>query len=529
MGVGIGKGEGFYELLKKWMTAEKRFAFVITFVLGIIINFELLVSQVGNGDTVWNGMRQGGMEVERTSGRWFLEYIALLRAKVVNPVWILFLCFILISIGIVLLVDIFELRNYPVITCFAILILASPYINTAQVIFYTSDGYILSFLLAIMAAWLIIKFRMYPFYILSVFAMTLSLALYQSNICITGILVIFYLLLRLQESVLDKKFIIKSVNALACGILGIVGYFMSLKISMMLRGYSLSSYKGMNQMGRLSRQQILGGIVGWQNYIRELYFVKNGFSESAFANFQDIGIGINFIIAIALFIMLISYVYKKEKKWIICYSILLVILIMMWGVIVFMAPMAPLNVLISSQMPFMYIFFMIMLKKATEKGNSIKKKVLKGIGGICVGIICYFYVFSSMQLYFGMRWSQQRTYAMLNRIVDRVEQVDGWYSGIPLAIIGDIYNKESFPVNRLNIRGMGMTFMWPGSVGTMFCYPQYLRTYLGVDYSGCSREFYYNLIDNISFKEMPCYPADESVQILDGVVIVKLSDPAREE
>ena len=52
----------------------------------------------------------------------------------------------------------------------------------------------------------------------------------------------------------------------------------------------------------------------------------------------------------------------------------------------------------------------------------------------------------------------------------------------------------------------------------------FYKRYFGMELTMCSREEYENIIETEEFKNMPVFPNDNSIKIINNIVVVKLSE-----
>ena len=59
-----------------------------------------------------------------------------------------------------------------------------------------------------------------------------------------------------------------------------------------------------------------------------------------------------------------------------------------------------------------------------------------------------------------------------------------------------------------------------------YSYDRFIKNFLGFDISFASQEEMDSILETDAFKRMPSYPFEGSIQIIDNIVVVKLSEPA---
>ena len=67
-------------------------------------------------------------------------------------------------------------------------------------------------------------------------------------------------------------------------------------------------------------------------------------------------------------------------------------------------------------------------------------------------------------------------------------------------------------------------YFWDSINGRQACWNNFLKQYLGVDFGVCNLEEIYVVTESEEYKNMPLFPLEGSVQMMNDIVIVKLSD-----
>ena len=97
-------------------------------------------------------------------------------------------------------------------------------------------------------------------------------------------------------------------------------------------------------------------------------------------------------------------------------------------------------------------------------------------------------------------------------------------------LFGGIIGNNNYPrTSSLYIYTIGSivnntTFHGPygGAMGTWI---KFLKIFYGLDVKLCTAEEYYNIVTGEEYKEnMECFPAESSVKIMNGIVVVKLDE-----
>lgn len=177
----------------------------------------------------------------------------------------------------------------------------------------------------------------------------------------------------------------------------------------------------------------------------------------------------------------------------------------------------------------LYVFAVVIAEKVwrtaghrTVEGElscGLKRLTVTGAVAILLGVIVWVHFIYANQIYFKKSQQEKVAYSLLTRIVSDVEETPGYEPGVtPVAISGSFENSpylvELHGFEDLKPYSMGKTSLtYPGTDYAMIQY------YLGVD-------MYLTRVDATvpEIRRMPVYPSDGSVDIVDGTVVVKISD-----
>ncbi len=108
-------------------------------------------------------------------------------------------------------------------------------------------------------------------------------------------------------------------------------------------------------------------------------------------------------------------------------------------------------------------------------------------------------------------------------MVTQIKSVEGYSDDLPLALVGNEITDETNNMGSL----VGGTFGLGGkSESNISAYSrnQIITKYLGFAPRFCGYEEIVALMDNEEVQQMPSYPDDGSIKIVDGVIVVKLME-----
>ena len=175
--------------------------------------------------------------------------------------------------------------------------------------------------------------------------------------------------------------------------------------------------------------------------------------------------------------------------------------------------------LMTYQIFLVYIFFIYLLTKKYEQFNYIKL-----ISILLLGLLIFDLTVYANQIYVKKDLEYRKTAEIANRIIYRIEDTDGYESGkTPIAFIGCMQDSSLFtPYEDMNYDAVGII---ESSALTYYqTYDKYFNDQLNYNLNILDEDESRKLSTNPNIKEMPYFPNKDAVKIVDGILIVKVSD-----
>lgn len=452
-----------------------------------------------------------------TSGRW--NNGTLFTTSLMSPSVNFILVIIILPIISLLICDIFKIKNKKNMILISLIISTFPSLALSFSYLFMVEIYMTSLLLAVLAVWLSTKWK-YGF-ILGSLCIALSLGNYQSYIAVSVSLIIIYVI---KETIDKKKEILKDILKLfIMGILGIIIYFIILKVLLLINKTSLSNYKGADSMG-------IPPISEWPKLIFRTYkhFIGYFIGKSYFrvSIFEST---IRILTIILTFILLINKITKekfyKNKTYIIIFIILIVLIPFTFNIVDFMAFKADLTSLQIYSFSSLYLLIILILDKT--KPNYLNTIITILI--IAIGIMNFTTV---NKYYFKQETYYKYTENFNNRLLNKIESTEGYYYGIPIIFKGESNSNFYKELNTLPNTNDKITFdqsLWGGKYigyADLYTYNNDKKIFtminneFGVYLNRATDEERDKIKDNIEYNNMKSYPEKDSIKIIDGILVV---------
>ncbi len=518
---------GLWNRIKK---KEYMYPFLATALVGLFTHMFLFVNKLPNADAMTSFYFDQNMV---TSGRWFLTVVCGISSYY-DLNWVIGVLSILyLAIAAVLISEFFEVKNLSVRVGIGALLATFPALTATFAYLYTADGYMLAFLLAVLAAYLTKKFRWG--FLPGAVCLACSIGSYQAYLAVTVLLCMFAIINQCLNNKSFKELWSKAWRFLTMGIGGGLLYYIALKVCLWVQGKELDTYQGIDQMGKISLQTLPGmiydAIYDFAVFaLKGNIFVNNGFSL----------ICVLLLTVVACATILLCYIKSKAyKRWYQTLLLLVFAALLPLGtnIIFFMSSDVTFHLLMRMQWVLFPVYALVLSEKwteeyvAKEKTNDkhfyqrVKKYMPTAVS--CVGLlaalgISYQFMLMDNIAYFNMNERYEKTYAYCLRLADRIEQTPGYEQGMPIAMIG-VVDESKYPVT--DITG-DVTSRISGSTGDILIYKgeqyaAFMKHYLNVTINPIVGDRIIEIYNSPEYREMDSFPAEDSIRIVDGVMYIK--------
>ena len=500
-------------ILPQW-----KVCFFASMIVGLIAHLYKITNWLPNWDSlVFRYDSQNMIAL----GRWFLPVACAFSSFYDLPFLNGIGAIVFHALGAVCICRILNVQNK--ITAFLIgaVIVSFPTVTSVMMYNYVADGYGIAFFLSVLAALLMTKEK--PRYILAAVLIALSTGIYQAYITVTIMLILLKLI---DEIIYDKApfgdVLKKSVWMLLTGILGTALYGAVLKVLLAVCSTELLDYQGINSSASLAGIDVFGS----------LYVIKETFLKCFF----DFSKGVNVYVALNVFVFLftlahyVKYIVKNEiyKKPINVLTVVIlgVMLIVGAGALAFVNAGIDYHNLMLMGYSVFYLFFVVLYERgadAAQKHTCIKCwSVL-----IAAAVIIVNQVVISNVSYHKAQMAYEKSYGVLIRIADRIEQTSGTENCKKILVLGALDNSESYSVNLPpDITGItdGYIIRFDDEIVGQSVLCSTLNDYCEKDYEFVSGEEKKKLAQRDDVKSMGNWPAKDCVSVIDDIIVIKLGD-----
>ena len=509
--------EQFFSTLRQRIRREWVVCFFSALLLGLIAHFYKLVNWLPNWDSLV--FRYDAQDMTHF-GRYFLSLVCGLTSYYELP-WLNGLLYLLyVALSAVCVYRMFSLRSTATAILTGGLMAVFPTVTSTLPYSYVADGYGIALLCSCMAAMFLYEGGRKK-QLAAILLMIFSLGIYQAYITVTILLLLLALahgLLFEQDSAGDS--LRKAMGYLVSGILAGIGYFVLLKLILLVRGDSI------NRTGALELSAYLANI-------------PHGIKTSVlrfFSFFFDLNEGVTFWFAFNLLmfaglLFLIGYaasragVFRSAGKTAL---LLLYLVAAPFGAAAFcFLPNSTCHNLMTMGFYVFYLFFLLFYERLND-GTSEKFIFFKNWGILLLTAALIFdCIVIANVAYHKLQMAYNSSYGTAIRMADRIEQTDGALECSKIAVMGILPGSETYS-SQISLEITGVTdgsLLRPDDyVVNQSVITSVLNDYCSFDFTFATVEERRKLAVDPRVEQMPCWPENGSVAVVDGYVILKLSE-----
>ena len=522
------------QYLTEWyrnLSGAVKTAFYAAFAAGLAAHLYQFTNKLYNYDELAN--TPGGIGLSTEQGRWLLNWMGRFMRSVFGGSYslpffngIFALLFLALSAGMV--VSVFQVRNKLTAGLIGGLMTVFPAVVSMYFFMFLALYYAIGIFFSVFAAWLTVK---YPKNIIAniaaVVMIACSLGVYQAyfpdTVCILLIVVILKAAFGgVKEKKEWKEFFLMIARFLVVMAAGVAVYFLINKAVLAVTHIQLTSYQGGDTMGKITIAQLISALKSCYTS-----FFDMGFSDVMGISYNRTVRRLIKVVGILFAAGIGAYLVLKKKEY-------LNKVIVLCGILVFpvamfliyvMAPNSYCYTLMAYSVVFFFVFFLLWLDACSRnlKLHAPVKSITNWVSALLTAALVIVYVWYANGNYMALEYTKYHDFSYVQTLVTKIRSVEDYSQDKPVIVVGTQINDSTNGMGSL----IGDTFTVGGKADTNLGYNSLL--YLMSDYLGFSP--YYGTYEEIQnwmqrevVREMPSYPADGSIQVIDDTIIVKLSD-----
>lgn len=520
-----------------------KLAFFSAFFLGLLVHIYKFTNLLPNADALYNFYSSQNMTA---SGRWFLS-IACGFGSYFDLPWVNgVLSLLFMGLTAAMVAEVFRMENPVLILLSSGLLVSFPAITATMGYEFTADGYMLAMALAAFSVCLsrmeFIGKQHWWKLVLSSVCICLCCGIYQAYVSFAFVLAVCYFMMELLENRRTDKELWKWIGAqvLIYGC-ALAGYYLIWKLCLKFQGFTASSYQGIDRVGAMGAGDLVSALMK----IAE-DFVKFFLEWNIFDHGVTVYSVLNILFLMAFGAGLLTAVVKsgigKRKLHLLLFLLCVAALPVGCYIWYLSSPDVIYHALMQQSVCLLYILTAVLFDRWTCARKS--SAVL-----LVLAAIVFNNSVSANMYYNLMHQSFENTRAVAVELSTRIHLLDDGnvkyvaiYGGL-----GDYGQEDHFAHDKLRQLGGWKV------VNRTILSPMFLSLYTNFDLSYYRAndleypvvendpdipapqdwEFRFPLLDKAgrdelaqteAFREMPIWPARNSVAVLGDTVVVKLSE-----
>lgn len=509
------------EAVKKKIKREWKTAFVWTFIIGLLIHMPVMLSDVPNHDGLSSMYFDQNMI---TSGRWFLMIACGFSSFYTLPWVIGLLGLLFLGLCAAALTEVLEVKNSFGIVLMGGLLVSFPALASTFAYVFTLDGYMLALFLAVLAVLFTKKSRFG--FVWGGICLAFSMGTYQAYVSMAMLLSIYCILMTAMDDGDPGEKVKRSLRYLYMGGLGAGLYYAILQILLRIQGKELDTYQGISGLeGGASSQ---GGLL---ERIASMYRDFFAFTLRGNVLFNGRISGAALLLLGAAALLTLGALALRKKWWknpvfFVIMALSALSLPLATNAILLISPDVTYHLLMRYQW---VVYLLVMTAFVSKYAESHSGNVFFqwcAVAGAAV-LILHYGVTDNIG-YSNLQKRYEKTYAYCIRLLDRIEQTQGYYQGIPIAMVG-VVGDEQFPATDItgdvtsNMIGLnGDILLYTGEN-----YQAFMKNYLGATLNFLPSEAMEEIYFSEEYKEMESFPGKTSTKVVDGILYVKTENMTR--
>lgn len=506
------------------LTAGFKAAFVSAFIFGLIAHMYMFTNKLPNFDDLI-GINSFGATFR--NGRWFLWVVGAIAYHldlVFSLPWINgLITLLLLGVSAGMIADLLRMESRTANVLLGAALVVFPSWTGTFFYMFTAPYYALAVLMAVVSVWFTVRCRwgIVP----SVVLLACSLGIYQSYLPFTATLYVVLLFLMLFEDRYGYLDILKkSVWYLVSLAAGTLLYFICMKLSLALTGQELTAYKGISSMGKLelSRLPEILKTIG-VNFFG--IFLNNNMEISY--NYLTKGMYLVLLaVGAALMLRLFLALLKKRDTLKAIETVVLAgVYVLAVNSIYIMCEDGIYSLMYYSYV-FLILFPLVLVDRSIRQAEG--RLVAAAEYGVtlvaAIGIVSYCH-FANGQ-YVSMQLSLEQASSYYTTMITQIKSTDGYQEDMKVVLSGvDIVDKTLYHNEIMS------TFSMSGrddALADAYSKQNFILHYCGFQAEMADESILSEQSKSV-LQEMPAYPNDGSIRILDNAVVVKLSESVETE
>lgn len=500
---------------------QQRWAFLSCALAGYLTHLYAFTNLVPNSDGL---SRMCDPQQMTVSGRWFLHYASSFTAFTQMPAVIGFFSVLFLSLAAALAVSLLRLNSRTLSALAGAVMAVFPAMGYTYLYLFTASAYAFAILLAVWAVWLAAKGG-WPAWGGGVLLLALSMGTYQAYAAVAvslSLLTVLRAAVTVSESLRSTTRLgLRLVGFLAAGA---VLYYVILQIFLKVKQLELLDYLGMSQAGPAALLGQLPRLV-LTAYKQVISFFlipggSNSFTTNVFA-------ALTFLLALCACGCLLSLWRDKELRqgWRAAGALAMLALLPLGaGFAQIIAPFSNATPIMKYAYVSLYLAAILVIDLGLPHMKAATRPLCGGLTCAALIAVCLYSANIDNLLYTASAQAHRSLLSYATAMLTRIQSCPGYDGSQEIVIVG------SFPADRFHSDIDSYSLIDHYSVPIHTEAPlnkhiyYYFNDWLNVPMAEPDEDTMKAVAASDTFRSMPLYPADGSVALLDGRVVVKVQE-----
>lgn len=493
---------------------------------GILVYLMLMALDLSNDlDGIWHSSNFIAGDWEISLGRGLQRYADRARFGIVSTPFNTILTLLLISISNAFIWKVFEFDSIVYKGLFLILLIANPVICNSLSYSYMSVNFGLAYFFSV-AAFCCIKSQtknrkaFFREVLCGGVLLAFSMAFYQAYICVTCVLIISFLLKNLIEENSVKNILRYIAECLCTIVFGGAIYMVITKLLLYRADIEMAAYKGASDINLFS---VLSNL---PHSIVECYaqFWNYFYHQKALSNLEFIDIVLAGMLSVYLIAIVIQFVKLLKRNILRAFLFLIMILLLPTAscFILLIAVGNGMSGLMSQGLVMCIVMLGIIVPREKKAGFWISRLHL-----FILIAFAWFQLSAAVNDQLALKEGKTATITLTENVISQLYN-DGYLDTFQtVAFVGRPGNNDSFArgtaydmANEYAKFGLWST----DSRNNRASWAGVISNYLGTNLSLCGDSEYQEIVALDEVRNMPEFPSEGSIQIINHIIVVKISE-----
>ena len=162
---------------------------------------------------------------------------------------------------------------------------------------------------------------------------------------------------------------------------------------------------------------------------------------------------------------------------------------------------------------------------AKKKTNAVFYQIVSCICIVASLVMIFEFAVLANIVAFNMNERYEKTYATCLRLVDRLEQCEGFKAGDTVAVLGGLPDESIYPFTDITYNTLKGYFVPTGNlcVESSGKFVTFFNHYMGISVNSPDSETELELLNTPEYNEMEKFPKEGSIRRINGVWVIKIN------